>query len=95
MALLENSVKDPYIKIVTYREKDQYILEVRDNGGGVPEEHKDHIFDPYYSTKIKKDGTRLGLYMSKIIIEDHCDGKLTVMNGDDGAIFKLALKGSV
>ncbi len=90
--LLDNKIKDPCIKIATYAEEEYYILEVSDNGGGVPEDIIDNIFDPYFSTKTKKDGTGLGLYMSKTIIEDHCDGILHVNNSDTGAVFKIMIK---
>jgi len=93
--LLEKAVEDPYIKIITYTKENQYILEISDNGGGVPEDIIGNIFDPYFSTKKDKDGTGLGLYMSKIIIEDHCGGKLSVDNEKDGAVFRIYLKGSV
>ncbi len=88
--LIEKRIKNPTIIIKTY----DYTLEVIDNGGGVPEEIIDKIFDPYFSTKTKKDGTGLGLYMSKTIIEDHCEGKLEVENTKDGAIFRIVLNGS-
>jgi signal transduction histidine kinase len=64
-------------------------LEVSYNGGLIPEDIIDNIFDPYFSTKKDKDGTGLGLYMSKTIIEDHCNGKLNVSNSDDGVIFTI------
>ena len=88
---LENKIENPYIKISSYKEDDKYILEVSDNAGGVPEDVIDKIFDPYFSTKTKKDGTGLGLYMSKTIIEDHCGGELSVSNSKDGAVFKIVL----
>ncbi len=90
--LIETKQKEPYIKISTYKEDNNFILEVSDNGGGIPKDVLEKIFDPYFSTKTKKDGTGLGLYMSKIIIEEHCNGKLVASNDKDiGAIFKIIL----
>ncbi|MEA3227560.1 MAG: HAMP domain-containing sensor histidine kinase [Campylobacterota bacterium] len=89
--LLENKIIDPYIKIVTYEDDSSHILEISDNAGGVPEDIIDKIFDPYFSTKLEKNGTGLGLYMSKSIIEDHCHGRLSVSNGSQGAVFKIEL----
>ncbi len=92
-ALTERHTPDPKIEIRTYKEGRNVVLEVRDNAGGVPEKIIDKIFDPYFSTKLEKNGTGLGLYMSKTIIEEHCGGSLTVENGDEGAIFKIVLEG--
>ena len=89
--LLEKKVSNPFIKLATYSNKDGHILEISDNGGGIPKEILDKIFDPYFSTKSEKNGTGLGLYMSKLIIEEHCHGKLTVSNVDNGALFKITL----
>ncbi len=88
-ALIENNIENGHIKISTYTENDTYVLKVSDNAGGIPKDIIDKIFDPYFSTKIKKDGTGLGLYMSKIIIEEHCDGTLHASNDDNGAVFKI------
>ena len=89
--LLEKNVPHPFIKIITYTNTNGHILEISDNGGGIPKEILDKIFDPYFSTKSEKNGTGLGLYMSKLIIEEHCHGKLTVTNVDNGALFKITL----
>jgi len=89
--LVEKDLREPYIKIKTYDDDQYSYLEVSDNGGGVPQSILDEIFNPYFSTKIKKDGTGLGLYMSKMIIEEHCNGKLTVTNGKDGAVFLIKI----
>ncbi len=89
--VLDNKIKNPTIKILTYKDEEKYILEISDNGGGVPDDVIDNIFDPYFSTKTNKDGTGLGLYMSKTIIEEHCEGKLIVKNDAEGAVFKIIL----
>ena len=93
-ALLDNEIVNPYIKISTYRvENDglKFILEVSDNAGGIALDIIDKIFDPYFSTKLEKNGSGLGLYMSKTIIEEHCVGKLQVQNSSEGAVFKISL----
>jgi len=91
-ALLESRVVNPYIKIETYRDGKYAVLEISDNAGGIDENNLKQIFNPYFSTKSNKNGTGLGLYMSKIIIEEHCYGKLEAYNGSEGSIFKIKLK---
>lgn len=89
--LLDNEIKEAIIKISTYDDDNNIILEISDNAGGIPEDIIDKIFDPYFSTKTKKDGTGLGLYMSKTIIEEHCSGKLIASNSETGAVFKIIM----
>jgi len=91
--LLEREISNPEIIICTLKENDSIVLTVEDNGGGIDKTIIEKIFDPYFSTKKNKDGTGLGLYMSKIIVEDHCEGKLSVSDGQNGAVFKISLKG--
>jgi signal transduction histidine kinase len=67
------------------------IIAVGDNGGGLPENILSRIFEPYYTTKDPSKGTGLGLYMSKVIIEDHMLGKLTAKNSNGGAVFTIEL----
>ena len=91
-ALIEHNIENPIIYLKTYKINKSYFLEIGDNAGGVPKDIVDNIFMPYFSTKKNKDGTGLGLYMSKTIIEDHCKGKLSVTNSDKGAVFTIELK---
>jgi len=91
-AMLENGVNEPKIEIATYSNKKQFILEISDNGGGIPADVIDSIFEPYFTTREKKDGTGLGLYMSKTIVDEHCGGSITVSNTEVGAKFKIVLE---
>ncbi|MCF6310468.1 MAG: ATP-binding protein [Sulfurimonas sp.] len=90
-ALIDNKVENPYIKIYTFLDAQTYALEVSDNAGGIAEQNINKIFDPYFSTKTEKNGTGLGLYMSKTIIHDHCGGTLGVYNDQNGAVFKITI----
>jgi PAS domain S-box-containing protein len=87
--LLEKEIKNPYIKINTYEDKKYLYLEIIDNGGGIPENILDKIFDPYFSTKHEKNGTGLGLYFAKSIIENNCNASLNIKNDLDEAIFTI------
>ena len=90
--LMERDIKDPKITIETMVIEDSVIISVKDNGGGVEEKNIDKIFDIYFTTKAKKGGSGLGLYMSKLIIESKGMGKISVKNGKKGAIFSIELQ---
>jgi signal transduction histidine kinase len=68
------------------------IIEVGDNGTGIPEAIMARIFEPYFTAKDPSKGTGIGLYMSKIIIEDHMKGRLEARNGPAGAVFSITLR---
>ena len=90
-AFLERNIDDGVIEISTYIEKSYLCLSVKDNAGGIKKEIADKIFDLYFSTKASKNGTGIGLYMSKIIIEDHCKGSLAVESLKGGSNFIIKL----
>ena len=88
----EKNIQNGKIEITTSKKDNIYIIEISDNGGGIPKDILPNIFDPYFSTKDEKNGTGLGLYMSKIIVEEHHGGKLSVSNRDGGACFRIELR---
>jgi signal transduction histidine kinase len=88
-AITEREIKDPGIIITICSESDTVILTVADNAGGIPEEIIDKIFDPYFTTKGLLQGTGIGLFMSKTIIEKNMAGRLTVRNVEGGAEFRI------
>jgi signal transduction histidine kinase len=90
--LLQKNVKHKYIKL-TYRFIDgHHEIHISDNAGGVSDEIKEKIFEPYFSTKVQKNGTGLGLYMSKTIAQSYLEGDLSCSNDKQGAIFLLQFK---
>ena len=88
----EKNIENPKISLSTSTNDDTVILSICDNGGGIEDDIFDQIFDPYFSTKDEKQGTGIGLYMSKIIIEEHHYGTLKARNTNDGACFTIELK---
>jgi len=87
--LIEKSIKNPQIKITAYDEAEYVVLFIEDNAGGITVEPKGKIFEPYFTTKDDSNGTGIGLYMSKIIIDKNMKGKLRVRNTKNGAKFGI------
>lgn len=71
-------------------ENGNIIISILDNGGGIPQNIIGDIFNLYFTTKEK--GTGIGLYMAKMIIEKHMDGKLYCKNINGGTMFSIKLK---
>ena len=90
-ALIDNRIKDAKIDIYTEYVDSNFIITICDNGGGIDEEIIDKIFDPYFTTKHKSQGTGLGLYISKLIIQENMFGRLSVRNSNGGACFEIEL----
>ena len=70
-------------------EKDS-IIEIADNGGGIPPHIMEKLFTPYTTSK-GEDGTGIGLTLAKTIIEDHHKGELKAHNNEFGAVFTITI----
>lgn len=90
-ALLTQQIADPQILITIRRGEGRSVLTVQDNAGGIPPQVLPHIFEPYFTTKGPSQGTGIGLYMAKTMIEHNMGGRLTACNIDNGAIFRIEL----
>lgn len=90
---------DRIIKIDIFSQENITVIEIQDSAGGIPEDIKEKIFEPYFTTK-NEDGTGIGLYMSKQIVNNHLNGTIDVSNENfiyenreyKGAKFVLKLK---
>jgi len=90
-ALIDSGQAEPYVLLRASRAREQIQIDVEDNGGGIAPEILNKIFEPYFSTKEEGKGTGIGLYMSKMIIENSMHGHLAVKNIPDGACFVVTL----
>jgi len=84
-ALIENNIKNPKINIEILGNR----LLIKDNAGGIPANVLNRMFEPYFTTKDQGKGTGLGLYMSKMIIEDNMHGKLSAWNERGWTVFEI------
>ena len=89
-ALSEVSETDRYINISLRKKGDKIVLHFCDNGGGIDQSILSDIFKPYVSTKYKKGGTGIGLYISHLIMKQKMKGNLSAQNTNDGACFILS-----
>ena len=86
---LEKDTVDSTLSI-SFVEKNKIVsIYIQDNAGGIPSDIINKIFEPYFTTKEK--GLGMGLYMSKVIIEQNLKGKLQVYNKRQGALFLIEL----
>lgn len=98
-ALKQLSGDNKYVFINVFKEENNLIIQIKDSGGGIADEIIDKIFEPYFTTKHQFNGTGIGLYMSKLLVERHLKGTLTAKNVEftfmdvihKGALFEIVL----
>lgn len=90
-ALDESKPSSPKITIRLFMEGSHAVLSVQDNGGGIPEQVIQRVFEPYFTTKEEGKGSGIGLYMSYAIIRTKMGGTINVSNQEGGALFRIAI----
>jgi PAS domain S-box-containing protein len=83
-------IKDPFIKISLYDTSTHIILEIEDNAGGIKVNPIEDIFKPFHSKK-QNPSTGIGLYMSKLVIQNQFNGTIEAQNSNNGAKFIIKL----
>ncbi len=104
-----NNAKDELLKIENqenriifmdlYKSQNSLIIKIKDNAGGIKKDIIDRIFEPYFTTKHKSNGTGIGLYMCEEIIVKHLLGEIKVSNEETiyenqkfiGALFEISI----
>lgn|GEM_PF-1110706 len=91
LQLQKQIISQGTINIFIKQEKDEGVIEVCDNGGGIDENILHSIFDPYFTTKSNANGTGIGLYIAKNIIESRMQGSLRAKNTEEGSCFTIRI----
>jgi signal transduction histidine kinase len=92
-AIIENRtvIKNPTVTIDVIEFENIIHIEIADNARGIDPKIIDRVFEPYFSTKFESEGTGIGLYMSKMIIEGSMGGRLLLKNRDNGVVVIIEL----
>lgn len=88
--LTERKISNGKVVISLEQEDDFAVVRIRDNAGGIKDDVIQKVFDPYFTTRPQGNG--IGLYMSKMIIENNMHGELSVKNTDVGAEFVVKVR---
>jgi two-component system, NtrC family, sensor kinase len=89
--LTDSETYKPTVAISTKNLGDRIEISVKDNGSGIPEEIKNKIFQPFFTTKPTGQGTGLGLSLSYDIVKAHGGGILVESSKDEGTTFSITL----
>ncbi|RXJ91949.1 histidine kinase [Malaciobacter molluscorum] len=97
--IMNNKNIEKLIFIDIKKKREKVFITIKDNAGGIKDEIIERVFEPYFTTKHKFQGTGIGLYMTREIIAKHMNGEITVKNKEykynqnsyTGAVFKITL----
>ena len=89
--IVSSQKSEKKISIETVADKEHILIKIKDSGEGIETRLLERIFEPYFSTK-SENGTGLGLYMAKMIIQEHMKGRIYAQNSENGgAEFSIEL----
>ncbi len=80
------TTKSKHIQILVKERNSNIQIKITDNGTGISDKMINKVFEPYFSTKHASQGTGLGLYIVKMIVEDSMNGKIEVKNDNTGGV---------
>jgi len=90
-AFVERNIQNPQIKISFFENDEFQNIFIEDNAKGIDEKIISNVFNPYFSTKSQKNGSGLGLYICKTILEKDKQGTIKVENKNDGVLFSIVI----
>ncbi|MFZ2727343.1 MAG: HAMP domain-containing sensor histidine kinase [Methylococcaceae bacterium] len=83
--LIERKINHGKITVQLNQQNEKAIVSIADNAGGIEESVIAKVFDPYFTTRVQGNG--IGLYMTKMIIENNMHGSVSAQNSNNGAVF--------
>ncbi len=89
--LFARNVANPMISVEVASSPTSAVVQIRDNGGGMEDDVLPRIFDPYFTTKFASSGVGMGLYMTRMVIEQQMQGQIDAGNMGEGACFTIVL----
>ncbi len=90
-AFEKRPMEDRWLRVHVSRDENNAVIVVEDNAGGIPAETLERIFEPYFTTKHSSQGTGLGLFMSRMIVQKSFRGSLEAVNSLKGALFVIKI----
>lgn len=88
--LVQRKIDNPKITITINENRSEIITKIEDNAGGIKITPIEKVFDPFFTYE-KVNGSGIGLFMSKLIIENNMNGRLQVSNSKEGALFTIII----